>query len=103
MVVHENSMALESLATKIGIMLAGEIGVGGPISFTFSRCAEAGLTCSHSESWTVWPLRSTVPAPLVISIWSWLDLGSLLTRAALSGASDAVAPSMITSDFDPCT
>ncbi len=33
--VQENSMGLASLDAKMGIMLAGEIGVGGPISFSF--------------------------------------------------------------------
>src|SRR5216683_7358348 len=105
MAVQENSIGLESLETKIGIILAGEMGVGGPISFTFSRCAEVGLKLAFSQSanCTLSPLRSTEPLPLVISISSRLDLGSLLTRAALSGASEAVAPSIITSDLEPCT
>ncbi len=93
-----------SCETKIGIMLAGEMGIGGPISFTFSRCAEVGLKLAFSQSanLTVSPLRSTVPLPFVISISSCADFGSLLTRAALLGASDAVAPSMMTSDLEPC-
>src|SRR5438128_5229514 len=101
--VQENSTGLGSCQTKIGIMFAGDIGVGGPISLIFSIVPEAGLKLafSQSASCTVSPLRATVPLPLVIRNSSCSAFGSLLTRAALSGASDAVAPSILTSDFEP--
>src|SRR6266536_6528214 len=96
--VHDNSTGLGSWEIKIGIMLAGEMGVGGPISFIFFRCAEFGpkLAFSQSASFTVSPLRSTVPLPLVTRSSSCCVLGSLLTRAALYGAREAVAPSIFT-------
>ena len=86
-----------------GAMLAGAIGVGGPISFAFSRCAccPVKLTFSQLASFTVSPLRVTSPVPFFIRISCLSDLGSLCTCAADSGASDAVAPATITLDFDP--
>src|SRR5580704_12643495 len=102
--VQENSTVLVlSPAAKIGIMFAGEIGVGGPISLAFSMCAcwERKLTFSQSAKWMVSPLRVTSPDPFFSRISCWSELGSLCTCAADSGASDADAPATITVDFDP--
>ena len=84
-------------------MFAGEIGVGGPISFAFSRCdcCPWKLTFSQLASFTVSPLRVTSPVPFFIRISCWSLLGSLCTCAADSGDRDAVAPATITCDFDP--
>ena len=84
-------------------MFAGAIGVGGPISFAFSRCdcCPWKLTFSQFASFTVSPLRVTSPVPFFIRISCWSLLGSLCTCAADSGDSDAVAPATITCDFDP--
>src|ERR1700733_1344854 len=103
--VQENSIGFGSLDTNIGIMLAGEIGVGGPISFNFSmRGASAWkLTFSQSAKRTVSPLRVMSPDPFLTRISCWSLFGSLWTMAALSGAKDAVAPATITCDLEPCT
>src|SRR4051812_23083918 len=102
--VQENSTGLGSPALTTAIMFAGEIGVGGPMSFDFSiRCDSSQLTFSQSARLTVSPLRVTSPAPFFTKI-SWVSvLGLLLTTAALSGDKEAVAPATVTCDFDPCT
>src|SRR5512135_113223 len=103
--VQENSIALLSSEMKIGIMLAGEIGVGGPISFNLSILGAcfAKLTFSQFDRLTTSPLRLTSPVPFFTRISCWSDLGSLCTMAALSGAREAVAPATITCDLEPCT
>src|SRR5208282_6691676 len=103
--VQENSTSLVvSPEVKIGAMFAGEIGVGGPVPFSFSRCdcAPWKLTLSQLANCTVSPFRVTSPAPFFIKISCWSALGSLCTCAADSGANDAVAPATITLDLDPC-
>ena len=103
--VHENSTGLGVPDTKMGIMLAGEVGVGGPISFNLSMCGDSAwkLTFSQSAKRMVSPLRSISPVPFFTKISCWSDLGSFRTMAALSGAREAVAPATITCDFDPWT
>ena len=43
-------MGFGSLDTNIGIMFAGEIGVGGPISFNFSMCGASAWKLTFSQS-----------------------------------------------------
>src|SRR5580765_5811052 len=96
--VHENSTGLGWPAVKIGIMLAGEIGVGGPISFTLAMRGDCDWkpTFSHSARCTTSPLRLISPEPFFSRISCWSALGSLCTMAALSGAREAVAPATMT-------
>src|ERR1700757_522689 len=98
------SLDLAPETTKIGIMLAGEMGVGGAISFTLAIFAELlrKVARSQSDRRTVSPLRATSPLPFFIRISCSSSLGSLRTMAALSGARDAVAPATMTWDFEPC-
>ena len=51
-------------------MFAGEIGVGGPISFNLSICGSAAwkLTFSQSAKRTVSPLRVMSPVPFLTRI-----------------------------------
>src|SRR5436305_15324149 len=81
--VQEKSTALFSSAEKMGIMLAGEIGVGGPISLAFSIRVEPAwkLTFSKSARCTVSPLRTTSPDPFFTRISWWSALGSFRTIA----------------------
>src|SRR5215469_18352073 len=103
--VQENctSLILAPPLVKMGIMLAGEIEVGGPISFIFAIFSDRALKVARSQSdrRTVSPLRATSPLPFFTRISCWSLLGSLRTIAALSGASEAVAPATITCDFEP--
>src|SRR4029077_8641525 len=101
--LHENSIGLASPEMKIGIMLAGDIGVGGPISFTLSMCGDCAWkpTFSQSAKCTTSPLRATSLDPFFIRISCLSLLGSLRTMAALSGAREAVAPATTTSDLEP--
>src|SRR6202171_3477524 len=103
--VQENSTGLNAHEVKIGIMLAGEIGVGGPISFTLAMRGDCDwkATFSQSAKWTTSPLRLISPGPFFTRISCLSPLGSLCTWAALSGAREAVAPATITEDFDPWT
>src|SRR6185369_17269365 len=103
--VQENSTGLDAPEVKIGIMLAGEIGVGGPISFTLAIRGDCDwkATFSQSARCTTSPLRLISPDPFFIKISCLSPLGSLRTMAALSGAREAVAPATITDDFDPWT
>src|SRR5260370_42270699 len=102
--VQENSTSLVGAPLEnSGAMLAGAIGVGGPISLAFSKCACSPwkLTFSQLANFTVSLPFVTSPVPLVIKISCWSPLGSLCTCAADSGARDAVAPATMTCDFDP--
>src|SRR5215469_11188527 len=104
--LHENwmSLVLAPPVVNRGIMFAGEIGVGGPISLIleiFSDCA-LKVARSQSDRRTVSPLRATSPLPFFTRISCWSLLGSLCTIAALSGPNEAVAPATMTWDFEPC-
>ena len=103
--VQENSTGLVSPEEKIGIMFAGEIGVGGPISFNFRHARGLRLESHFFPIRQVdgFPFRVISPVPFFSKISCWSALGSLCTMAALSGASEAVAPATVTCDFDPCT
>src|SRR5437764_2221981 len=81
--VHENSTGFGAPAMKIGIMLAGEIGVGGPISFNFAMRGDSALkeTFSQLDKLTVSPLRATSPDPFLSRISCSSALGSLRTCA----------------------
>src|ERR1700722_8094038 len=104
MAVQENSTSLvASPAENSGAMLAGAIGVGGPISLAFSKCdcCPWNVTFSQLASFTVSPLRETSPVPFFIRISCCSDVGSLCTCADDSGDREAVAPATITCDFEP--
>src|SRR5690348_7946170 len=101
--VQENwtSFVLAPPVVKMGIMLAGEIEVGGPISFTLAIFSDCALKVARSQSdrRTVSPLRATSPLPFFTRISCWSLFGSLRTMAALSGAREAVAPATMTCDL----
>src|ERR1700684_3411967 len=97
--VQENSTSLvDSPAMKIGAMLAGEMGVGGPVPLAFSMRGSAALKLTFSQfaNCTVCPFRETSPVPFLIKISCWSSLGSLCTCAVDCGESDAVAPATMT-------
>src|SRR5437868_13577833 len=97
------SLVLAPPVVKSGIMFAGEMAVGGPISLILAIFSDRALMVARSQSdrRTVSPLRATSPLPFFTRISCWSLLGSLCTMAALSGASEAVAPATITCDFEP--
>src|SRR4051794_27882815 len=96
--VQENSTGLALPDIKMGIMFAGEMGMGEPISFNFAILGESAwkLTFSQSARRTTSPFLVTSPCPFFIRNSCLSALGSFRTMAALSGASEAVAPATIT-------
>src|SRR5882757_1108720 len=102
--LNSTSFDFSPSVTKMGIMFAGVIGVGGPISLPFSIAFDVvwKLTFSQFESRTTSPLRSIAPLPFLTRISCWSERGSLRTWAEESGARDAFAPATLTCDLEPC-